>query len=136
MQNFKYVLRTVAAFALGLAVAFAQIIGVELLSNTLYPLPSGAEGDYEQVCVHVANYPTWLLGVVVVAWGAIALIGTWIALRIGNAHASILLGLLLAAAAILNVTMLPYPIWFKVAILIAVPVASLWSYAYGQFFAS
>ena len=121
----KTLLRTMAAFAVGVLVSFALIFGVEVLSNLVHPFPIGFEGTKEEICHHVARYPSWVLGVVVVAWGLTAAIGTWIAQRMGGFHAATALGLLLIAGVAMNISMLPYPIWFKVVIMIAVPIAVL-----------
>ncbi len=126
MSNVLYFVRTVAAFVVGLFVAFVLVVGVELLSNVLHPLPSDFAGEPEQVCLHVANCPAWVLAIVVVAWGLIASIATWIAQRIGNVFSATLLGLLLFAAVGLNIWMLPYPIWFEVVIMLVVPIACTW----------
>ncbi len=40
MSNVLNFVRTVAALAVGLFVAFVLVVGVELLSNVLHPLPS------------------------------------------------------------------------------------------------
>jgi uncharacterized membrane protein len=60
--------------------------------------------------------------------GDTALAGTWTAGRLGNRASSAILGLLLVAAVITNIVQVPYPIWFKVVILIVVPFASAWGY--------
>lgn len=120
------VLRTLGAFAAGLLAAFALIIGVELLSNVLHPFPSDFAGTQAEVCLHVAKYPHWVLGVVVVAWGLTGSVGTWIARRIGNIYSAVMLALLLLAGVGLNISMLPYPLWFKAAILLVMPIALAW----------
>ncbi|MDX1925215.1 MAG: hypothetical protein SFV81_01775 [Pirellulaceae bacterium] len=119
----RHILRTIFAFLVGFSAAFALVIGTELLSNTLYPLPAGFGHTQEEVCSHVANYPAWVLTIVVAAWGLIGWIGVWLAHRIGNAYSSGMLGLLLVAAVGLNISMLPYPIWFKLIIMLVMPLA-------------
>lgn len=118
-----YLLRNLGAFVAGFIAAFALVIGVEILSNVLYPLPGNFGHTQEEMCLHVANYPAWVLAIVVVAWGLTALIGTWIAQRIGNVYSASLLGLLLVAAVGLNISMLPYPLWFKIVIMVVMPAA-------------
>lgn len=119
----KSTLQTVFSFVAGLLAAFAMVIGVELLSNVFHPFPSDFAGTQEEVCLHVAKYPAWVLAAVVVAWGLTATIATWIARRIGNVYSAALLGLLLFAAVGFNVSMLPYPIWFKAVIMLVIPIA-------------
>jgi hypothetical protein len=70
----------------------------------------------------VEKYPAWILAVVVPAWAAVGFAGTWIAQRIGNLYSSAIVGLLLLAALGFNVLKLPYPSWFKVATLLAIPI--------------
>ena len=84
------------------------------------------------MCAHVARYPAWVLALVVPAWGLTALAGTWIARRIGGPNggpsaersggrsAALVVGLLLTAGVLFNVSMLPYPLWFKILSTIAV----------------
>ena len=77
----------------------------------------------EETCAHVARYPASVLALVVPAWALAAFAGTWIAQRIGGRPTALFVGLLLATAVLFNVSMLPYPIWFKIASVIAVIAA-------------
>src|SRR5262245_52422653 len=122
------VLRPVGAIAAGLAVAAILVVAVELLSSIVHPVPEDFQGTSEEMCRHVERIPPWVLAVVVVAWGVTAIAGTWTAGRLGNRACALLLGLLLLAAVVLNIAMLPYALWFKVAILIAIPMAIVWGY--------
>src|SRR5207249_635758 len=111
------VLRGIAAVIAGLIVALVFVVAVELFGSVVHPLPADFGGTTEEMCEHVSRYPHWVLAVVVLAWGATAFVGTWTAGRIGNRRSALVTGLLLLAAVVFNVSMLPYPIWFKVAIL-------------------
>jgi hypothetical protein len=119
----KTALRTFAAILAGLLLAFILVVAVELFSAVVHPFPEDFKGTTEEVCAHVERYPAWVLAVVVPVWAATAFLGVWIAQSIGNLFSSATVGLLLLAAVVLNVSMLPYPLWFKVANLIAVPAA-------------
>jgi hypothetical protein len=119
----KSALTNLAAVCLGLVVAFLLLIGVELFSAVVHPLPPGFGGTQEEMCLHVARYPPWVLGVVVPLWAFAAFLGAWTARRIGGLYAALTVGLLLFAALVLNISMLPYPIWFKVANLLVIPIA-------------
>jgi predicted MFS family arabinose efflux permease len=66
-----------------------------------------------------------VLAVIVPIWGAAALVSTWIAGRLGNLASTLVVGLLLVAAVAFNLSMLPYPIWFKVACLVVIPAAAV-----------
>src|SRR5271156_956483 len=119
----KSALRNLAAVCLGLVVAFLLLVGVELLSSVVHPLPPGFGGTQEEMCQHVARYPQWVLGVVVPLWAFAAFLGTWTARKIGGLYAALTVGLLLFAGLVLNIAMLPYPIWFKVVNLLVIPIA-------------
>jgi hypothetical protein len=121
----KTTLRTLAAIFAGLLVLFVLLAAVELFGNAVHPLPEGFKGTKEEICLHVARYPHWVLAVVVPAWAIAAFAGAWTAVKIGNLYSSTIFGLLTLAALVLNISMLPYPIWFKIANLILIPTAIL-----------
>lgn len=114
-------LRTLGGFVAGVMLAFALVIAVELFSSVVHPLPADFDGTQEEMCAHVERYPAWVLAVVVPAWAATAFAGTWIAGRLGNRGCALLVGLLIVVALVFNLSMLPYPIWFKIGCLIAIP---------------
>jgi hypothetical protein len=115
------VLRAAGAIVAGMIVAAMLLVGVELFGAVVHPLPPGFSGTKEELCRHVERYPAWVLAVVVPAWATVALAGTWLAGRLGNLVSSLLIGILLVLALVFNIWMLPYPLWFKIACLIAIP---------------
>ena len=119
----KSVLRTLLAVVTGMALAFVLVIAVELFSAVVHPVPQGFTGTMDEMCEHVARYPHWVLGVVVVAWSATAFLSAWVATRIGNRSAGIAVILILAFAIVFNVSKLPYAMWFKLVMLSCFPVA-------------
>lgn len=119
----KTALRTVLGIVCGLMIALALVVAVELFSSVVHPFPEGFGGTRDEICRHVEKYPGWVLATVVPMWAMTACCGTWLARRIGKGIAATTVGLLLAASVAWNVYMLPYPAWFKIACLIAVPVA-------------
>ena len=121
----KALLRTLAGLLAGLLVSFLLVVAVELFSAVVHPLPKDFGGTTEEMCRHVERYPQWVLAAVVPAWAAAAFAGTWTARRIGNLYSSATVGLLLLAGLVCNLFMLPYPTWFKVASLLAIPAAML-----------
>ncbi len=116
-------LRNVAAVVAGIVVALILLIAVELFSAVVHPLPPGSGESMEEMCQHVARYPQWVLAVVVPAWGFTAFASTWTARRIAARGAALLIGTLLLAGVVFNISMLPYPTWFKGAILLVIPIA-------------
>jgi len=125
----KSVLRTLLAVVAGMALAIALVVAVELLSSVVHPFPADFDGNMRE---HVRRYPHWVLGVVVLVWGATAAAATWVASRIGGLWAGLIVALLLAWALIFNLTMLPYTLWFKVAMFCAFPIACLLGIRYGR----
>lgn len=111
----KSMLRTVLSVGVGVITAFLLLIAVEVFSAVVHPFPEGFRHTQEEMCRHVANYPAWVLAVVVPMWGGTALLSTWLAGRIGNLISVVIVGALLLAAVAANVAMLPYPSWFSVA---------------------
>ena len=118
----KSALRTVLAVVAGMALAFALVVAVEFFSAIVHPFPANFDGN---IPAHVRRYPHWVLGVVVLMWGATAAAAAWVASRIGGRLAGTLVTLLLASALAFNVSMLPYVMWFKVAMPAAFFVACL-----------
>ena len=118
-------MRALLSILAGLTLAGGLVIAVELSSAIVYPPLPGFTGTQEEMCAHVAAYPQSILAVVVVAWSATSLASTWLATRLGGWLPGSLVGLLLIAAVASNVSMLPYVLWFKVAVLIGVPIACL-----------
>ena len=121
-------LTTLLAVVSGLALALALVVGVELFSALVHPMPADLE---ENIPEHVRRYPHWVLGVVVLAWGATSTAATWVASRLGGRLAGTVVALLLAWALIFNVSQLPYTMWFKIVMIGVFPIACLVGIASG-----
>lgn len=117
------VLRMVGSIIAGLAAAFVVIIALEYFGSVVHPFPADFDGSMEQMCRHVERFPAWVLAVVVPAWAFAAMAGAWITGRFANRGCALVTGLLLLAALGLNLAMLPYPAWFKIANVVAMPLA-------------
>jgi len=115
-------LRLVMAVVAGMALAFALVVAVEFFSSVVHPFPADFDGN---IPAHVRRYPEWVLAVVVLVWGMAAGAATWVASRIGGRLAGALVTLLLASALAFNMSMLPYVMWFKIAMPAAFFVACL-----------
>ena len=61
----KTLLRAVLAVVAGMALALVLVIGVEMFSSVVHPVPEGFTGTMDEMCQHVARYPDWVLGVAV-----------------------------------------------------------------------
>ena len=118
----KTILRTGLGVVLGMGLSFVLVIAVEAFSSIVHPIPADFQGTMDEMCQHVARYPHWVLGVVVILWSATAFGGVWIANRVGNFTAGIAVTFLLGIAIVFNVTQLPYPLWFKIVMLSCFPL--------------
>lgn len=127
------ILRSIGAVIAGLVVAMILIIAVEGISAVFHPFPPDVDpADYEACKAHVANYPTWVLVVATLGWGATVFLSSWLATRLGTgrhpAH-GIVVGSLLCLAAAANIVMLPYAVWFEVGCPVLLPlcyIAGAW----------
>ena len=128
----KSAVRMLLAVVAGMALAFALVVAVELFSAVVHPFPAGVDPNLPgSIPEHVRRYPQWILGVVVPMWGATAAAAAWVASRIGGRLAGALVTLLLAAALVFNLAILPYVTWFKVVMPAAFAVGALLGVRYG-----
>lgn len=114
-----------AAVATGLLVLFLLLIAVELFSAVVHPFPADFGGTKEEMCQHVERYPHWVLAAVVPMWAGAAFLSVWTAHRIGSLYSTAIFGLLLLVGLVCNVSMLPYPSWFKMVSLVVIPFAMI-----------
>jgi len=122
----KNVLRIVLAVVAGMALAFVLVVAVEMFSAVVHPFPPGLDPNAPgSIPEHVRRYPGWILAVCGLMWGATAAAATWVAARLGGRLAGAVVTLLLAAALAFNLSMLPYVMWFKIAMPAAFFVACL-----------
>ena len=118
------IFRMLAALIASMVAVIVLLSAVEGFSAVVHPFPEGMDMHSQaEMCDHVANYPHWVLALIVPMWGAIALVGTGLAGWIGNWIASAIIGVLLVVGAAFNISMLPYSLWFKVVVLLVVPAA-------------
>ncbi|MFO7692256.1 MAG: hypothetical protein R6V57_04125 [Vicinamibacterales bacterium] len=128
----KSAIRTLLAVVAGMALAFALVVAVEVFSAVVHPFPPGLDPNAPgSIPEHVRRYPGWVLAVAGLMWGATAAAATWVASRIGGRLAGALVTLLLASALAFNMSMLPYVLWFKIAMPAAFFVACLLGIRYG-----
>lgn len=118
-------LRFLVAILVASLVTIVLLIAVELFSAVVHPVPPGFENTMEAMCQHVARYPHWVLAVAAGMWSAIGFVGSWLAGRVGGRGSGLVMAVLLIAALVWNVLMLPYYLWFKVVALTVIPAATL-----------
>jgi len=116
------ILRGIAVVFGALILAFAGVVGVELVSSVLHPFPPGVDPNDIEVCrTHVSNYPTGVLLLCAAGWWLTFFVSCWMATRLGAGRHpvhGIVVGAILVALALFNMSMLPYPAWFWVNLII------------------
>jgi len=121
-------LRPLAAIVAAIVTALVLLIAVEFFSSVVHPFPPDFDHTPEAMRAHVARYPAWVLAAVVPMWAAIAFLSTWLAGRLGNRGSAVFIAALLMAAVMCNLSMLPYPLWFKVVQPVAIVIALVLAY--------
>ena len=130
------ILRSIGALVAGLVLAAVLVFALEVVTLALHPFPPGVDPNDFEVCkAHVAKFPEWVLALGTAAWATTALASSALATRLGAgrhpAH-GYLIGVLLWAMVALNVSMLPYPAWFKVANILLIPLAAWFGVKFGR----
>ena len=122
-------IRTILAVLAGLLVAVATMLAMEYLAMSLFPLPPGITLDDEgDLAALVASASTGKLLWVLLGWTLAAFVGGWVAAWIARRHrigAAIAVGTLIVCGVVLNVAMLPHPLWITIAGVV-LPVPAAW----------
>ena len=119
--------RGVVAVILGCLLAFAITFVIEAINSQIYPLPPGTDlADPASVKAAMAMMPAAALGVVLAGWFVSALAGAWLAAHLAKPAGwpPLTTGVLLFAAAVANMLMIPHPVWFWVIAVAIYPVAT------------
>lgn len=119
--------RNVLAIFLGAIVAVFVVASVEFAGMQLVPLPEGVDvTSPEAMRASMHLLPTAAFLFVLLAWVLAALVGGYLAARIGCARpiwlTMTVAGLVLAMA-IINLVQLPHPVWFVAATFLLIPAA-------------
>ena len=101
----------------GVVVAFACVMGIEMIGHGLYPPPAGLDvTDPADVARLMQDMPGAALAFVVVAWFIGALLGAWAANAIAHqALAGWIVALVIAVGAVATMAMIPHPAWMWAA---------------------
>lgn len=130
-------LRYALAVIAGAVVAFAVITAVEAVSHLLFPPPAGLDfGDPEQVHAYMQTVPSAALLLVLAAWLLATFAGGWVACKIAGRHPRVFAGIiggLILAGTLMNLVMIPHPVWFAVLGIVAIVLVT---FVTGQFCAA
>lgn len=121
-------LKSVLSIVVGVFAAMATIMLMEMLGHAVYPPPEGVNfEDPVAIAAMVATLPIGALLMVILAYAVGALVGGIVAGLIKpkiQSYQPIVVGAILTVFGLMNLMMIPHPIWFWVATLLCfVPFA-------------
>ena len=130
------IVRSAGAVLAGLVAAMFFIVGTEAVWAVVYPPAPGVDLHDREACkAHIAQLPADAFVIAAVGWGLAVLAGSWVATRLGAgrhpAHGYVV-GLILSAAALMNMLMLPYPALFWGLNLVSFPVCTYLGTQWGR----
>ena len=113
----------------GIVVAFGLVAAIEALGHALFPPPPDLDfADPDAFAAYVASMPGVAIAMVLCAWVIGAFCGSLVGTLLGKPRrplAAIIVTALVVAGAVVNMTMIPHPLWFMIAAVIAVPLAGV-----------
>ena len=122
-------IRNPIAVIAGLVIAFVLILLVEKIGHTIYPPPADLDfSDPDAVRPYIATLPVFALLFPMFAWFIGTFVGSVVACLLGTARPIVfagVVGVLVLAATIANLIVIPHPLWFSILSLIGI-VVSAW----------
>jgi hypothetical protein len=120
-------LRIIGGIVAGLVTAVAVMMLIEMAGHAAFPLPEDLGlRNPEAVADPLPSMPVAAKLIVVFAWFAGALAGGYVAKRIcGRWSAAWAIAVLVAVAGIVNIMMIPHPVWMQIAAIVAPLVGGL-----------
>jgi hypothetical protein len=124
----KAALRSIAAVVIGVIAALVIITLAQMLTVRLYPMTAGVNPqDQSAMIAWIQQLPAAALVIVLCGWALGAFVGGFISGKFDRAawaRQAVVIGILLLAAGVWNMTQIPYPIWMWVgAFVVFVPAA-------------
>ncbi len=127
--------RVIAGTA-GVVSALFTVALIEFIGHSLYPPPESLDlTDHHALAAFVASLPPSAFGFVLAAWAFGAFDGTLVATFIARGRAgfhALLVGGAVLAAALVNLTLIPHPGWFRIAAVVLIATAALAARLVGQ----
>lgn len=113
-------MRNLFAVVLGVAVAVFAIMAVEMVGHSLYPPPANLKlDDPKAIADYIARAPFLALALVPVAWAAGAFCGGTVASLVAAGRRpqrfGLVVGTVIFAASVMNLWMIPHPLWLVLA---------------------
>ena len=110
-------LRKLGAIVLGSIAGYLIVMAIEMLNLVLFKPPAGMNfSDSAALKSWIESLPQTAFILILVAWLVGAVVGVWIATRVGRSPVpGIVVGLLLLGATVSNFFRFPHPVWVMVA---------------------
>lgn len=120
-------MRMAVGIVAGIVVAFLCVFAVEFVAHGLYPPPAGLDaGNPADQARLMEAMPAGAKAMVLLAWFVGALAGAWTANRIADRSlAGWIVALLVIAAGIATMIMIPHPAWMWAGGIL-LPLAAAW----------
>ena len=121
-------LKRVLGVIAGLVVGIVVIMGCEAVAGLIFDLPQGADpDDREAMKAAIAQMPAGAFLMVLLGWALGIVVGSVVANVIGG-RTSRVPGYVVAGVftlgALVTMAMLPHPVWFWIATLVVLPLAT------------
>lgn len=128
--------RRILPVVAGVAVAFLLVAVIEAAGHLLYPPPPGLDfNDHEQVKSFIANLPVQAFLVVLAAWSMATLGGGVVACWVARERPwryAIVIGVVVLAATVANLLMIPHPGWMAFSAVVAIIVMTILAARIGE----
>ena len=114
-------IRSILGVVLGIVAAVLTVMAVQAIGHQLYPYPADVDlNDPEAIARVFPTIPTAAKLFVVAAWFGGALVGAAVAKLItGRAWAAWTIAVLMAIAAVMNLFIIPHPVWMQFSAILA-----------------
>ena len=122
--------RQIIAVVAGVIAAGVVVYLMEMLSHGIFPPPASMDPmDPQSIKAHLDQLPAGAFLLVLLGWGLGSFTGGFTAAKIAGTRtlrAAVIVGVIQMLGGILNMTLIPHPLWMVVAgLLIFVPMAWL-----------
>jgi hypothetical protein len=128
--------RHVFAGIAGIFSALVTVALIEFIGRRMYPPPENLDfSDHHAVAAFIASLPPSAFGIVLAAWAFGVFDGTLVAAVIARGKVglhALLVGGVVLAAALVNLTLIPHPNWFRIAAVVLIATVALTARLVGQ----
>lgn len=125
-------LRVILGAISGIAVAVLTVVLFNWVSHTVYPPPPDIDiSDTAAIAEMMANAPLAALLIIVIGYVVATFDGVFLAAWIAGSKPyiyALLVGVLMLAAVISNLILIPHPLWFSITSIVGI-IAAAWAAA-------